>query len=689
MTDLRDRQDPSLQADIAAASNSGEAYELSQNIGVNPSRAPTIGDVIAARMGRRGMLRGMLGVTAMSMAAGGLTQALMSSTAVAATAADSQFKFKEVPHGVDDKHHLAEGYDAEIMIRWGDPVTAGAPDFDPLNQTTAKQAMQFGYNCDYVGFTPLPYGSKNGAHGLLCVNHEYTIPQLMFKDVPAPASGRTDLSKITAEMANIEMAAHGGSIVEVRRDAAGKWSYVKDSRFNRRVTMMTPMKISGAAAGDARMRTKADPTGAAVLGMVNNCAGGMTPWGTWLSAEENFHGYFLGKLPDGHPETVNHKRYGVPDGWYNWGQYHDRMDVSKEPNEPNRFGWIVEIDPYDPTSTPVKRTALGRFKHEGAESIINKDGRLVVYMGDDERFEYVYKFVSNQRVDLNNREANRDLLDNGTLFVAKFSEDGAVLWMPIVWGAGPLTPANGFNSQADVLIEARRAADLLGATPMDRPEDIEPNQKTNKVYVTLTNNERRKADDANEPRRPNKANPRAANLWGQIVEMIPPGDDHAALTFKWEMLIIAGNPADGAVKGVYHSATSKDGWFACPDNMAIDHAGRTWFGTDQGTGWARASGTADGIWAVETEGALRGYSRQFWRNPVGAEICGMSFLPDDRTMTIAVQHPAADGAKQYKGFERDSTFADPATRWPDFKPDMPPRPSVVFVTKKDGGVIGS
>lgn len=689
MTDIRDQQDPSLQADIAAASNSGEAYELSQNIGVNPSRNPTIGDVIAARMGRRGMLRGMLGVTAMSMATGGLTQALMSSTAVAATAADSQFKFKEVPHGVDEKHHLAEGYDAQIMLRWGDPVTAGAPEFDPLNQTAAKQAMQFGYNCDYVGFTPLPYGSKNGAQGLLCVNHEYTIPQLMFKDVPAPASGRTDLSKITAEMANIEMAAHGGSIVEVRRDAAGKWSYVKDSRFNRRVTMMTPMKISGAAAGDARLRTKADPTGAAVLGMVNNCAGGMTPWGTWLSAEENFHGYFQGKLPDGHAETVNHKRYGVPDGWYNWGQYHDRMDVSKEPNEPNRFGWIVEIDPYDPTSTPVKRTALGRFKHEAAESIINKDGRLVVYMGDDERYEYVYKFISTNRVDLNNREANRDLLDNGTLFVAKYSEDGNVQWMPIVWGTGPLTSANGFNSQADVLIESRRAADLLGATPMDRPEDIEPNQKTNKVYVTLTNNERRKADDANEGRRLNKMNPRATNLWGQIIEMIPPDGDHAALTAKWEMLILAGNPADGAVKGVYHSATSKDGWFACPDNMAIDHAGRTWFGTDQGTGWARASGTADGIWAVETEGALRGYSRQFWRNPVGAEICGMSFLPDDRTMTIAVQHPASDGARQYKGFERESTFADPATRWPDFNPNMPPRPSVVFVTKKDGGVIGS
>lgn len=689
MTDLRDRQDPTLLADIAAASNSGEAYELSQNIGVNPSRAPTIGDVIAARMGRRGMLRGMLGVTAMSMAAGGLTQALMSSTAIAATAADSQFKFKEVPHGVDEKHHLAEGYDAQVLLRWGDPVTAGAPDFDPMTQTAAKQAMQFGYNCDYVGFTPLPYGSKNGAHGLLCVNHEYTIPQLMFPGVPAPASGRTDLSKITAEMANIEMAAHGGSVVEVRRGAAGKWSYVRDSRFNRRITMMTEMKITGAAAGDARLRTKADPTGAKVLGMVNNCAGGMTPWGTWLSGEENFHGYFQGKLPEGHAETVNHKRYGVPDGWYNWGQYHDRMDVAKEPNEPNRFGWIVEIDPYDPTSTPVKRTALGRFKHEGAESIINQDGRLVVYLGDDERYEYVYKFVSTNRVDLNNREANRDLLDNGTLFVAKYSENGDVLWMPIVWGTGPLTPANGFNNQADVLIEARRAADLLGATPMDRPEDVEPNPKTNKVYVTLTNNERRKADDANEARRPNKMNPRATNLWGQIIEMIPPGGDHAALTFKWEMLIICGNPADGAVKGVYHSATSKDGWFACPDNMAIDHAGRTWFGTDQGTGWARASGSADGIWAVETEGPLRGYSRQFWRNPVGAEICGMSFLPDDRTLTIAVQHPAADGARQYKGFERESTFADPATRWPDFKADMPPRPSVVFVTKTDGGVIGS
>jgi hypothetical protein len=685
--DARDQIDAGLEDAIASASNSGEAYELSQDRGVNPSREPTLGDVVNARLGRRGMMRGMLAVTAMSTALGGLTSTLMSTTALAKTAADSQFKFKEVPHGVDEKHHVAEGYDADVLIRWGDPVVAGAPAFDQMNQTAAKQAQQFGYNCDYVGF--LPFAADTPTSGMMFVNHEYTIPQLMFPGVPAPERGRTDFSKVTKEMVDIEMAAHGGSLIEVHRGPNGKWSYVKDSRYNRRLTMSTPMAFTGPAAGSDRLKTSADPTGRMVLGMINNCAGGMTPWGTFLSGEENFHGYFQGKLAEGHREAVNHRRYGAPDGWYNWGQYHDRMDVSKEPNEPNRFGWIVEIDPFDPTSTPIKRTALGRMKHEGGETVVNADGRVVVYMGDDERFEYAYKYVSNGRFDPSNRAANRALLDDGVLYVAKFNDDGTGQWLALVHGQGPLTAANGFNSQGDVLIEARRAADLVGATPMDRPEDFEPNKLTGKVYLALTNNERRKADDANTARRPNKVNPRVENLWGQVIELSHAGNDHAATAFRWEMLVVAGNPADAKVTGVYHTATSKDGWFACPDNMAIDHAGRLWVGTDQGSGWARASGTADGIYAMETEGELRGYSRQFFRAPIGAEICGMLFMPDGRSMTVAVQHPAADGSRNFKGFERASTFADPATRWPDFQPNMPPRPSVVVVTKRDGGVIGS
>ena len=287
--------------------------------------------------------------------------------------------------------------------------------------------------------------------------------------------------------------------------------------------------------------------------MINNCAGGKTPWGTWLAAEENFHGYFWGvlddegkmQLPEDHPEAVNYDRYGVPGGWYNWGTSHDRFDITKEPNEPNRFGYIVEIDPSDPTSIPKKRTALGRFKHEGGTTIVNGDGRVVLYSGDDERFDYIYRFVTSGTYDPDDRGANMDLLDTGTLAVARYNEDGTMDWLPLVLGEGPLTGENGFESQADVVIEARRAADLLGATKMDRPEDVEPNPVTGKVYAMLTNNNKR--DDANA------ANPRPENDFGHIIEMTPPDGDHAADQFAWDILVQCGDPSvarGGAPSGI-------------------------------------------------------------------------------------------------------------------------------------------
>jgi hypothetical protein len=662
-----------------AFSTAAEAYEASEDVPANPTDSPTLGDVINRRFGRRDVLRGALGASA--IAALSASSLALLAGARPAHANGPRVSFSEIAHGADETHHVAPGYDADILIRWGDPVMPGAPSFDPATLTAEVQEKLFGYNNDFIGFVPLPPGSSNPDHGLLCINHEYTSEALMF-----PGLGKYDKthSKVTRDTVEVEMAAHGGSVIEVRRTPGGRWRVVPDSAYNRRITAhSTAMKLTGPAAGHARLKTAEDSSGTRVIGTVNNCAGGITPWGTWLMAEENFNGYFLGDLAN-HPEARNYKRYGVPGKRYAWGRFHERWDINAEPNEANRFGWIVEVDPLDPSSVPLKRTALGRFKHEGAEPVVNRDGRVVIYSGDDQRFDYLYKFVSHGRYRPGDRRANMALLDSGTLYVAKFEADGSLSWLPMVFGTGRLTPANGFESQADVLIETRRAADILGATPMDRPEDVDPNPKTGKVYVMLTNNSRRKPDQVDGP------NARAGNIWGQIIEMTPPDADHGALRYRWDILVQCGDPADPAAGATWNRATTKDGWFACPDNCTVDASGRLWVSTDQGSGWAKASGTADGLWALETEGPARGTGRMFFRVPVGAELCGPRFSPDDKALFLAVQHPATDGVQDYKPFGKSaSTYEDPATRWPDFDPKMPPRPSVVVVTKKDGGIIGS
>ena len=652
-----------------------QAYDESENIGRNPTANSTIGDVIAARFGRREFLRGGLGVGAIAATIGPL--AILAAQRARADM-PPPFRFQEIEAGVDTDHHIAQGYDADVLIRWGDPVMRGALPFDPHKQSAASQKLQFGYNNDYLGYLPMPGAAFPSRHGLLVVNHEYTNEELMF-----PALGRQDRKDVafagmTKELVDIEMAAHGGSVLEVVRERA-KWRVVRGSRFSRRIHADTPMEITGPAAGHPRMKTNADPSGRKVLGMVNNCAGGVTPWGTWLTCEENFHGYFWGKLTDRHPEMRNYRRYGAPGNAYAWGKWYERFDVTKEPNEANRFGWVVEIDPFDPTSTPKKRTALGRNKHEGAAGIVNKDGRYIIYLGDDERFEYVYRFVTRDKVSRAGRRANRNLLDQGTLSVARYHADGTVDWLPLVYGQGPLTPANEFHSQAGVLIETRRAADLLGATKMDRPEDVEANPKTNNVYVILTSNEHRKSEQVDA------ANPRANNRFGHIIEMTPPDGDHAAARFGWNILLKCGDPSITAVGASFSTATTRNGWFGTPDNLAIDNQGRLWIATDGNS--ASKSGRTDGIWGVETEGPLRGTSKHFYRVPIGAEMCGPYFTPDDETLFVAVQHPG-EGAGLH-ATSGPSTYENPSTRWPDFEPHMPPRPAVVAITRKGGGKIAS
>ena len=578
----------------------------------------------------------------------------------------SKFDFIEIEHGIDENHHVAPDHTADVLLRWGDPIFKDAPEFDVDNQSAASQSKQFGYNNDYIGYLSLKPGRGQEARALLCVNHEYPIHGLMFPDF-----GLDLRASLTEEQAKVSMASIGASIVEVALQD-GQWQVIRNSRFNRRITALdTEMEVTGPAAGHPRMRTSADGKGRKVIGTFNNCAGGMTPWGTYLTCEENFNYHFTGKSPTNHPEAENHRRYNVPTDLFHWGKFDKRFDVGAEPNEPNRFGWVVEIDPLDPTSTPKKRTALGRFKHEGGENVIAPDGRLVVYMGDDQRFEYVYKFVSRDPVDLENPRKNRDLLDHGTLYVAKFYEDGFLEWLPLTHDNGPLQTQ--FESQADILIEPRRAADLLNATPMDRPEDIIPNADTGRVYVNLTNNTKRTEG--------NVANPRPANVFGHVIEISEMDSDFAGTRAYWDILVKCGDPENPGHDAQWNPKTSEHGWFASPDNGVIDPSGRLWIATDQSdkTG---LSGTADGLWALETSGPLRGTGRMFFRVPEGAEMCGPIFSDDGESLFLAVQHP---GDQKRPGAAR---IKSATTTWPDFTEGKPPRPSVVVVRKTNGGKVG-
>lgn len=646
--------------------------DSSENRPANPryqSAEATLSKLIEKRYSRRGFLTGTtaLGLGALTGCGNAEDSHSPSSVPVHVPASTSpspasSFDFTEITRGMDETHHVADEFQMDVLLRWGDKLHEDSPEFDPLNQSETAQLQQFGDSCDFVGLSPLPTQDGEEARAILCVNHEFTRAPMMF-----PGIAEDFPNTMTKAHIDIEMAAHGGSLVEIfKKD--GTWHVDKSSVRNRRITAhKTPMQISGPAAGSDRLKTTEDPDALTVSGTLNNCAGGMTPWGTYLMAEENFNGNFLGKIPDGHKEASNHQRYGVPGGWYVWGKFYDRYNVEKEPNEPNRFGWVVEVDPLEPDSMPKKRTALGRFKHEGAESIVSKSGQIVLYSGDDQRFEYVYKFVTKGVYNADDRQANANLLDEGTLYAARFEEDGGLIWLPLIFGEGPLTEENGFSSQADIVIETRRAADLLGATPMDRPEDIQPNPKTGKVYVMLTNNTRRKDTDTNA------ANPRGPNAFGHIVEISEENDDHTSLKGRWDMLIQCGDPdADEGAR--WNPATSQNGWFASPDNCEIDHEGRLWISTDGNDD----TGAADGLWAIETEGDLRGTAKHFYRAPIGAEVCGPRFSDDGKTVFLAIQHP---------GWGRGATFENPSTRWPDFDAAMPPRSSIVAISRKDGEVI--
>ena len=410
---------------------------------------------------------------------------------------------------------------------------------------------------DGMHFFPLPLGTGGSSHGLLVMNHEYLDEGLLFPD------GQKTWS---AEKVAKAQHAVGVSVIEVEAQD-GAWRVVAPSRFARRITARTPCRVSGPAAGHALMRTAADGDGRLVLGTYNGCAHGWTPWGTYLTCEENWHFHFV------HSGVISadQLRYRITATGrnYRWEQFDERFDAGKHPNEFNRFGWVVEIDPHDHESTPVKRTAMGRMAHEGAACSIGPDRRLAFYMGDDWEFEYIFKFVTARPFDPAQREANRDLLDSGTLYVARFQADGTGEWLPLVHGQGPLTAANGFADQGEVVIKARQAGDALGATKMDRTEWIVPHPATREVYAACTGNTSRGREGREGA---NPANRRAPNPFGHIVHWREDGDDPASTRFRWNVLVDAG-PAD---KG----GTIKGDLFGCPDGLWIDSRGTLWVETD-------------------------------------------------------------------------------------------------------------
>ncbi len=658
----------------------------------NTTTNPYFGD-IATEISRRGALRAA-GVVALAV---GATQVLPRTAAAQGSLDPSGLGgsfdggslgphgtldtgFEPVAPNTADAVTVPAGHSSDVVIRWGDPVVPGAPEFDFENQSAAAQAQQYGFNCDLAVLFPM---DDRDERFLLTVNHEYSTEPMMFRGY--------DEENPTREQVEIAWAAHGLSVVELAsRTTDGGLDPVMGS-YNRRITALTPFELRGPAVGRLT-RTTADPTGARVLGTLNNCAGGHTPWGTVLSGEENFNQYFgtPGEVTD--PARLEQlDRYGITADTSDrrWEEFDSRFDLAAEPNEVHRFGYIVEVDPWDPDSTPVKHSALGRFKHEGGTVHVTDDGTVVIYSGDDERFDYLYKFVSSRRMapgrGATARAENMRILDEGTLYVATFTGnspageidgsgavpsdgafDGTGSWIPLltVDAAGNAVSHVDGMSPEEVSVFTRLAGDRVGATKMDRPEDVEPSPTTGKVYMALTNNTDRGVDGNPAA---DEANPRHTNKHGQVVEIT---DDHAGTSFGWNLLLVCGDPeeADSYFGGFDKSKVSP---ISCPDNVAFDPSGGLWVSTD-----GNSLGFNDGLYSVSVSGPNRGETKLFLTVPVGAETCGPLVFAD--RALVNVQHP---------GESDTASIENPASHWPDGGSSQP-RPSTV-VAWKDGFTGGA
>lgn len=600
--------------------------------------------VVESALSRRGFLSGVL---AFGSGAAVMGTGLLTGTSARAQQA-ATFGFEGIPAFTDSTVHVPGGYEWKIVARWGDPLFSDAEPFDPeTGITVASSDRVFGENTDGME-TFLVDGRQ-----LIAVNHEYAN---VGTNLPWKGGDAFTADDVTL-LQNIQ----GVTVMEVV-DGANGWRIVVDSPYNRRIHHNTAMRIAGPAAGHDLLRTSADPSGTTALGTLNNCGAGKTPWGTYLTCEENFNGYFGVADPEVEfSASEGFARYGIGrEGRYGYELHDARFDVSKEPNEPNRHGWVVEIDPANPDSTPVKRTALGRFKHENAAAVVAPSGQVVVYLGDDERGEYLYKYVSNGTY--TEGGPTDGLLDDGTLHVARFDDDLKGEWIA-------LTPEATGMDAGEILIHTRMAASAVGATTMDRPEWVAVNPVNPQAYVALTNNRNRgtgKANAGGDPMPVNAPNPREANNYGQIVRWMPANGDHAATGFDWDLYVMAGNPIVGQGDYAGSDNVTEGNLFNSPDGMQFDTQGVLWIqtdGDDSNEGPFLGMGNNQMLAGDPETGEIR----RFLTGPKGSEVTGLTWSDDLTAMFAGIQHP-------------DAPFPDGAGSLP--------RSAIVAVKRADGQVVG-
>lgn len=656
---------------------------------LSESASPSLQQLLQARISRRDTLRGGLGFAATTIFAGaGLTACGGDDDGGGGNTDAARLSFRSVAGSSADQVIVPEGYEAQVIVPWGTPILPGAPAFDPASNTAADQAQQTGQSHDGLRLFPLD-DSQNSDRVLLALNHEIARAVLF------PEPGRTedgDGHPTVPDEVRKQINAQGVSLVELERNADGRWNLVMDGR-NRRITTATPIRMSGPAAGSDFLITPFSPSGTMTRGTANNCGRGFTPWGTYLACEENFQAYFTtGEPLDQRPREK--ARYGINDvgfGFF-WGALAGqgengefaRFDVTPSGsgstddyrNEANNFGWIVEIDPMDPSATPVKRTAMGRMRHEGAEPGLVEAGKpIAFYQGDDQNGEYFYKFVTAENFDPDN--PNRDMLDNGTLYVAQFAADGTGTWLPLAFGEGPLV-APDFTNQADVLINTRSAADAVGATPMDRPEWSTTDPNTGEIYLTLTNHDERGLEGFEET---DAVNPRPTNVYGHVIRLAESGNASAATSFTWDIFVFgASSLSDPEVN---RSGLTVENEFGGPDGLWFDPRGVLWVQTDHGLGNAPLrSSTNNQMLAVipagladSTEGVSasvitpdnQASLKRFLVGPVGCEVTGIDLTADSRNLFVNIQHP--EGA------------------WPRDDSTDVPRSATVVIRRTDGGEI--